>query len=75
MSGELLWEPGAERVDRATMTRYMRWLEAERPELVGGYRHLYRSKYAPMAYREKVRRVIQNAKCKMQIGPSYEKTG
>jgi acetoacetyl-CoA synthetase len=24
--GELLWEPSAENIDRATMTRYMRWL-------------------------------------------------
>jgi acetoacetyl-CoA synthetase len=28
--GELLWEPSAESIDRATMTRYMRWLADER---------------------------------------------
>ncbi|HEY3725995.1 MAG TPA: acetoacetate--CoA ligase [Solirubrobacteraceae bacterium] len=27
---ELLWEPSAERVERATLTRYRRWLERER---------------------------------------------
>ncbi len=27
--GELLWTPAAERIDQATMTRYVRWLEAE----------------------------------------------
>ena len=28
--GALLWEPDEERIDRATMTRYMRWLDKER---------------------------------------------
>ena len=28
--GVKLWEPSRERVERATMTRYMRWLESER---------------------------------------------
>ena len=28
--GELLWTPSAESVERSNMTRYMRWLEAER---------------------------------------------
>ncbi len=28
--GELLWEPSAEAIERSNMTRYMRWLEAER---------------------------------------------
>ena len=28
--GELLWQPSAEAVERSNMTRYMRWLEAER---------------------------------------------
>ncbi|MDX6582471.1 MAG: acetoacetyl-CoA synthetase [Solirubrobacterales bacterium] len=30
MRGELLWEPSAETIERSNMTRYMRWLEAER---------------------------------------------
>ena len=28
--GELLWEPSPEAIERSNMTRYMRWLEAER---------------------------------------------
>jgi acetoacetyl-CoA synthetase len=39
--GELLWEPSAERVERATMTRYMRWLEAERGRSFGDYQALW----------------------------------
>ena len=39
--GELLWEPSAERVERATMTRYMRWLEAERGRSLGDYQALW----------------------------------
>jgi len=62
-------------LEGGTRDHFMRWLEAERPELVDGYRQLYASKYATKAYREKVHSVIQNAKCKMQIGAAYEKTG
>ncbi len=39
--GELLWEPSPERVERATMTRYMRWLEAERGRSLGDYQALW----------------------------------
>ena len=28
--GELIWEPSAESLNRATITRYMRWLADER---------------------------------------------
>jgi acetoacetyl-CoA synthetase len=35
--GELLWEPSAESVERATLTRYMRWLEAERGRSFADY--------------------------------------
>jgi acetoacetyl-CoA synthetase len=40
--GEKLWEPSPEAVERATMTRYMRWLEAERGLEVGDYHALWR---------------------------------
>jgi acetoacetyl-CoA synthetase len=40
--GELLWEPSTESVERATMTRYMRWLRAERGRSFGGYPELWR---------------------------------
>ena len=39
--GELLWEPSPESVERATMTRYMRWLEAERGRSFGDYQALW----------------------------------
>jgi acetoacetyl-CoA synthetase len=39
--GELLWEPSPESVERATMTRYMRWLEAERGRAFAGYPALW----------------------------------
>jgi acetoacetyl-CoA synthetase len=40
--GEKLWEPAAERIERATMTRYMRWLECERDLAFAGYDELWR---------------------------------
>jgi acetoacetyl-CoA synthetase len=39
--GELLWEPSPESVERATMTRYMRWLEAEGGRAFGDYAELW----------------------------------
>ncbi len=41
-SGELLWEPSAESVERSTMTRYMRWLADERSLEFGDYESLWR---------------------------------
>ncbi len=40
--GELLWEPSAELVERARMSEYMRWLEAERGKRLDGYEELWR---------------------------------
>jgi DNA repair photolyase len=62
-------------LEGGTRDHFMRWLEAEHPKLVDGYRQLYASKYAPREYRDKVSSVIQNAKRKIQIGPRYETTG
>jgi acetoacetyl-CoA synthetase len=39
---EMLWEPPAELVERARMTEYMRWLEAERGLRFEGYEGLWR---------------------------------
>ncbi|HEY5816385.1 MAG TPA: acetoacetate--CoA ligase [Solirubrobacterales bacterium] len=39
---EKLWEPPAELVERARMTEYMRWLEAERGLCFDGYHELWR---------------------------------
>jgi DNA repair photolyase len=54
-------------LEGGTRDHFMRWLEAERPELVEGYKKLYATKYAPTAYRDKVHSVIQNAKVKMRF--------
>ena len=40
--GDLLWEPPAETVERATMTRYMRWLAAERGRAFDDYQSLWK---------------------------------
>ena len=40
--GELLWEPLPERTQRATMTRYMRWLSAERGRSFDDYGSLWK---------------------------------
>ena len=42
MEGTLLWEPPAALRERATMTRYMRWLETERGLAFGDYDELWR---------------------------------
>src|SRR6478735_8707940 len=39
--GELLWEPSAQSVERSTMTRYMRWLAAERGRVFDDYQSLW----------------------------------
>jgi acetoacetyl-CoA synthetase len=39
--GELLWEPSAESIERATMTRYMRWLADERGLAFDDYESLW----------------------------------
>jgi acetoacetyl-CoA synthetase len=41
-SPELLWTPSPERVERATITRYQRWLEQERGLRFGDYQELWR---------------------------------
>src|SRR6266550_2138279 len=40
--GEMLWEPSPQRVERATMTRYMRWLAGDRGRSFAGYDELWR---------------------------------
>ena len=39
--GELIWEPSAESLDRATITRYMRWLADERGHRFDDYNSLW----------------------------------
>jgi acetoacetyl-CoA synthetase len=40
--GDLLWEPSQEVVERATLTRYLRWLESERGLRFDDYQALWR---------------------------------
>jgi acetoacetyl-CoA synthetase len=40
--GEKLWEPSPESVERATITRYMRWLKSERGLAFDDYHDLWR---------------------------------
>jgi acetoacetyl-CoA synthetase len=39
---KVLWTPSAERIERATLTRYMRWLEEKRGLHFDGYHDLWR---------------------------------
>ncbi|HET8980221.1 MAG TPA: acetoacetate--CoA ligase [Solirubrobacteraceae bacterium] len=39
---ELLWRPSPERVERATLTRFERWLQDERGQSLGSYEELWR---------------------------------
>src|SRR5437764_1491807 len=39
---EVLWEPAADRIDRATLTRYQAWLEQTRGLTFDGYDALWR---------------------------------
>lgn len=41
-SGELLWEPSAELVERSRLTEFLRWLERERGLSFAGYEELWR---------------------------------
>ena len=45
-------------LEGGTRDHFMRWLEAEYPNLVNGYRTLYAKKYAPTAYRNEVKTVM-----------------
>ena len=70
-------------LEGGTRDHFMRWLEQEYPQLLDGYRALYRGKYADGAYRKEVARVVaaakqrvmQNAEFRMQTASVHEKTG
>ena len=59
-------------LEGGTRDHFMRWLEAEHPELVDGYRQLYATKYAPSAYRAEVKRVMGELRKKHGIAPRGE---
>ena len=48
-------------LEGGTRDHFMRWLEAEHPELVDGYQQLYAGKYAPTAYRDEVTKSARRA--------------
>ncbi|HLG57686.1 MAG TPA: radical SAM protein [Vicinamibacterales bacterium] len=45
-------------LEGGTRDHFMHWLEKERPELVDGYQQLYATKYASLAYRDEVKKVL-----------------
>jgi DNA repair photolyase len=51
-------------LEGGTRDHFMQWLEAERPELVEGYKRLYATKYAPQAYRAEVKKVLDGFRTK-----------
>src|SRR5688572_10322060 len=54
-------------LEGGTREHFMRWLEAERPELLEGYRQLYVTKYAPTAYRAEVKKVLNGLRKKYAV--------
>jgi DNA repair photolyase len=55
-------------LEGGTRDHFLRWLEAEFPQLVDGYRQLYARKYAPNAYRKEVFAVVDAARKRYGIG-------
>ena len=53
-------------LEEGARTHFFAWLEREHPELVAGYRDLYRGKSAPMAYTKEVARVLSDARAKAE---------
>jgi DNA repair photolyase len=51
-------------LEGGTRDHFMRWLEAEYPHLVDGYKRLYAGKYAPAAYRKEVQSVVSDLRAK-----------
>jgi DNA repair photolyase len=49
-------------LEEGARTHFFAWLEREHPELVPGYRDLYRGKSVPAAYAKEVARVLGNAR-------------
>jgi DNA repair photolyase len=45
-------------LEGGTREHFMRWLQQEFPNLVGGYASLYTGKYATNAYRKEVQTVV-----------------
>ena len=59
-------------LEGGTRDHFMRWLEAERPELVDGYLQLYATKYTPSAYRTEVKKVLTELRKKYGVASRSE---
>ena len=62
-------------LEGGTRDHFMRWLDAEHPELVGGYRNLYTRKYATTAYRREVHAVFNALRDKYGLNRRDERDG
>ena len=60
-------------LEGGTRDHFLRWLTAEYPHLVDGYRDLYARKYAPSAYRQEVFTVFEAMRNKYGIGQRERK--
>jgi DNA repair photolyase len=56
-------------LEEGARTHFLAWLEREHPELLEGYRELYRGKSAPPAYTKEVARVLSDARRTITTGP------
>jgi DNA repair photolyase len=54
-------------LEEGARLHFFAWLEQERPELLEGYRELYRGKSAPEAYRKEVARIVTDARTRFNV--------
>jgi len=53
-----------------TRQAFFEYLEHKRPELLSAYARLYRGKYAPRAYQQRVKEVVAAIKARVQFAPA-----
>ncbi len=58
-----------------TRQAFFEYLEHKRPELVSAYARLYRGKYAPRAYQQKVKEIVTAIKARAQFAPGIRVDG
>jgi DNA repair photolyase len=56
-------------LEEGARTHFFAWLGREHPELMEGYRGLYRATSAPAAYTKAVARVLSDARARVRKGP------
>ena len=59
-------------LEGGTRDHFMRWLEAERPELLDGYRSSTRRNTRRKAYRDEVKRVLNGLRTKYAVTSSLQ---